>query len=117
MAASFSGDENSPLEQSDLRTVEITSPQVSPPDHQQRVLPNRRVRTRGITSNKWTIPEKENILYCYYYSRTDVWGRANDVFDRRIHLMDLPPDKVETMTTAKWRSLCSQCTYTLHMRK
>ena len=111
MATSLSGNENSTseqIQQSELGTEEIASPQISPPGLQRRVLPNRRVHIRGLSSNKWTILEKEDLIYFYYYSQTEVWGIANDVFNSRIQLMNLPPERVKTMTIAKWWSLCSQ---------
>ena len=110
MAAAFSVEDILSSREDEDQRLEENSSSISTsssPPRQQRAPP--RTRTRGLTQTKWTVPEKEEMLYCFSFSRFEGWGRRKDqVLEKMLMKSNLPKEKMESSSITKIRSIVSQ---------
>ena len=73
----------------------------------QTTAPKRNLR--GIPRIRWSVEEKEKILFWHAYSRADHWGAEKKrIFWEKISEAELPPEKMATTSINKLSSLVSQ---------
>ena len=73
----------------------------------QTTAPKRNLR--GIPRIRWSVEEKEKILFWHAYSRADHWGADKKrIFWEKINETELPPEKMATTSVNKLAAIVSQ---------